>query len=202
VSAETDNINPHARRMKEVFDFDSHPGKAVVRPEIAKQLIAACKPPAAAVQANSGKPMICDFCGGEGHEDSPCPVRHASAARYAEEGRKAYPVATGIEAMVCQGIRDRILPKFAERLCVEIASRQRLGLAKYGTALKDNPASLRERLRHALEEALDLTVYLRWISHHDDAPDLEELDGLELMMAHTAAQILNWIDEAEGEESK
>jgi hypothetical protein len=46
MSGEPDNANPHARRMKEVFDFESHPGIALVRPEIAKQLVAACKPPA------------------------------------------------------------------------------------------------------------------------------------------------------------
>jgi hypothetical protein len=54
MSGEPDSANPHARRMKEVFDFESHPGIALVRPEIAKQLIAACKPPADAAHARSG----------------------------------------------------------------------------------------------------------------------------------------------------
>lgn len=53
MSGEPDNANPHARRMKEVFDFESHPGIALVRPEIAKQLIAACKPPADAAHIPS-----------------------------------------------------------------------------------------------------------------------------------------------------
>lgn len=46
MSGEPDNTNPRARRMKEVFDFESHPGLGLVCPEIAKQLAAACKPPA------------------------------------------------------------------------------------------------------------------------------------------------------------
>lgn len=54
--------------------------------------------------------------------------------------------ATGIEALVC----------------ADIARRQGLGVAKYGTTLADNPAGQRERLVHAYEEALDLCNYLRW----------------------------------------
>jgi hypothetical protein len=54
--------------------------------------------------------------------------------------------ATGIEAEVCK----------------DIAKRQRLGIAKYGTTLADNPAALRERLQHAYEECLDQAVYLKW----------------------------------------
>jgi hypothetical protein len=46
MSGEPDNTNPNAGRMNEVFDFESRPGLALVRPEIAKQLAAACKPPA------------------------------------------------------------------------------------------------------------------------------------------------------------
>jgi hypothetical protein len=38
MSGEPNNTNPNARRMNEVFDFESRPGIAVVRPEIAKQL--------------------------------------------------------------------------------------------------------------------------------------------------------------------
>ena len=55
------------------------------------------------------------------------------------------PKPTGIEAMVCN----------------EIAMRQKMGLAKYGTTVADNPLSLREWLQHALEESLDQAVYLR-----------------------------------------
>ncbi|MFW9595407.1 MAG: hypothetical protein ACMV1D_07895 [Macromonas sp.] len=52
---------------------------------------------------------------------------------------------TGIEAMVCE----------------EIARRQQMGIAKYGTTVADNPLTLREWLQHAYEEALDMAVYLR-----------------------------------------
>jgi hypothetical protein len=51
---------------------------------------------------------------------------------------------TGIEAIVCK----------------EIARRQRLGLAKYGITVADNPLALIEWVRHAKEEALDLAIYL------------------------------------------
>ena len=46
-------------------------------------------------------------------------------------------------------------------LCTEIAARQARGMAKYGTSVADNPLSLRQWLQHALEESLDMAVYLR-----------------------------------------
>ncbi len=46
------------------------------------------------------------------------------------------------------------------RVCDMIAARQRLGIAKYGTTVADNPLNLREWLQHALEECLDQAVYL------------------------------------------
>lgn len=55
------------------------------------------------------------------------------------------PAATGIEAAVC----------------ADIAARQRLGIAKYGTSVADNPLALRAWLQHALEECYDLAVYLK-----------------------------------------
>ena len=53
--------------------------------------------------------------------------------------------ASGIEALVCQ----------------DIATRQKMGIAKYGTTVQDNPASAKEWIRHAYEEALDLAIYLK-----------------------------------------
>ena len=53
--------------------------------------------------------------------------------------------ATGIEAAVCE----------------DIAARQRLGIAKYGTTVADNPLPVRAWLQHAYEETLDQAVYLR-----------------------------------------
>lgn len=58
--------------------------------------------------------------------------------------RKVQPP-TGIEASVC----------------ADITARQRLGVEKYGTTVKDNPLSLREWLQHSYEECLDQAIYLR-----------------------------------------
>jgi hypothetical protein len=52
---------------------------------------------------------------------------------------------TGIEAIVCE----------------DIASRQQLGINKYGTTVADNQLSLREWLQHQYEELLDAAVYTR-----------------------------------------
>lgn len=49
-----------------------------------------------------------------------------------------------------------------------IAKRQQLGVAKYGTTVRENPLSLRQWLQHALEESLDKSVYL--------ARAIEEID--------------------------
>ena len=52
---------------------------------------------------------------------------------------------TGIELLVCE----------------EIARRQQLGIAKYGTTVADNPLALRDWLQHQYEELLDAAVYVR-----------------------------------------
>lgn len=44
------------------------------------------------------------------------------------------------------------------RVCGDIAARQQVGLAKYGVSVEGSPDDM---LRHAYEEALDLSVYLR-----------------------------------------
>ena len=59
---------------------------------------------------------------------------------------------TGTEAIVCE----------------LIAKRQALGIKKYGTTVTDNPLELRQWLTHALEESLDLSIYLQ--------RSIEELD--------------------------
>lgn len=54
------------------------------------------------------------------------------------------------------------------RVCALIAQRQQLGIAKYGATVEGNPLHLRQWLQHALEEALDLAVYLqRCIDQHE-----------------------------------
>lgn len=56
---------------------------------------------------------------------------------------------TGIEKMVAE----------------DIAKRQQLGIAKYGTTVIDNPLTRLQWTRHAYEEALDLAIYLRRLIH-------------------------------------
>lgn len=46
-------------------------------------------------------------------------------------------------------------------VCEDIALRQRMGIAKYGTTVADNPLALRQWLQHAYEEVLDQAIYLR-----------------------------------------
>lgn len=46
-------------------------------------------------------------------------------------------------------------------VCADLASRQALGISRYGTTVAANPLPLREWLRHAYEECLDQAVYLR-----------------------------------------
>jgi hypothetical protein len=47
------------------------------------------------------------------------------------------------------------------RVCDDIAERQALGINKYSKTVEQNPASLKEWLQHAYEEALDLAIYLK-----------------------------------------
>ncbi len=56
------------------------------------------------------------------------------------------------------------------RVCEDIAKRQQVGLAKYGTSVEANPLSLREWLQHAYEETLDKAVYLRRAIEEMDKP--------------------------------
>lgn len=46
-------------------------------------------------------------------------------------------------------------------VCSDIANRQRLGIAKYGTTVAQNPLELRQWLEHLYEELLDAAVYVR-----------------------------------------
>jgi hypothetical protein len=146
----------------------------------------------------------CDFCGQSGHADTPCPVRHESAVRHAEEGAKAYPPATGVEAMVCDVVAKAVLvegmtEEIGGVISREIAARQRLGIVKYGTTLADNRATLPVRLRHALEESLDLAVYAQWAMEAEDAagllPSLAGIRGVALIVAE---RLLNVMATTEG----
>lgn len=46
-------------------------------------------------------------------------------------------------------------------VCQEIASRQQMGINKYGTTVAENPLDLEQWLQHAYEETLDKAIYLR-----------------------------------------
>lgn len=46
-------------------------------------------------------------------------------------------------------------------VCADIAARQKVGIAKYGITVADNPLTLRQWLQHAYEECLDQAVYLK-----------------------------------------
>jgi hypothetical protein len=66
-----------------------------------------------------------------------------------------------IEFKVC----ERLWAMYGERarpLIADIEQRQAFGLAKYPTRLAENPAPLKARLRHLLEELLDGAVYTEW----------------------------------------
>ena len=52
-------------------------------------------------------------------------------------------------------------PGIEANVCLDIGSRQEMGIAKYGTTVADNPLSLRQWLQHAYEETLDKAIYLK-----------------------------------------
>lgn len=47
------------------------------------------------------------------------------------------------------------------RVCQDIATRQAVGIAKYGLTVEQNPLKLLEWMRHEYEEQLDAVVYKR-----------------------------------------
>jgi hypothetical protein len=66
-------------------------------------------------------------------------------ARHLDHVADASKMVSGIEALVC----------------ADIAKRQQVGIAKYGTTVAENPLTHTEWLQHAYEEALDLAIYLK-----------------------------------------
>jgi hypothetical protein len=55
------------------------------------------------------------------------------------------------------------------RVIAMIAERQKLGIAKYGQTVADNPLILRQWLQHQLEELLDAAVYCQRAIEEIDA---------------------------------
>jgi hypothetical protein len=60
-------------------------------------------------------------------------------------------------------------------VCADIARRQQLGLAKYGTTVAENPLTLRQWLQHAYEETLDQAIYLKRAIDQIDASTLKSI---------------------------
>ena len=70
----------------------------------------------------------------------------ANKIKYRDAFPKDYKLpATGTEGLVCD----------------DIAARQKMGTAKYGTTVCANPLELKQWLQHAYEECLDQAIYLR-----------------------------------------
>ena len=69
-------------------------------------------------------------------------------------------------------------PGIEANVCLDIGSRQEMGIAKYGTTVADNPLSLRQWLQHAFEEALDQAIYLKRAIAEIDAQDERDLDDM------------------------
>jgi hypothetical protein len=56
-------------------------------------------------------------------------------------------------------------------ICKDIASRQQVGIKKYGTTVRANNLSLRQWLQHSYEEKLDDIVYMRRAIEEIDAEE-------------------------------
>ena len=64
-------------------------------------------------------------------------------------------------------------------VCLDIGSRQEMGIAKYGTTVADNPlSSLRQWLVHEFEQALDQAIYLKRAIAEIDAQELRDIDDM------------------------
>lgn len=63
-----------------------------------------------------------------------------------------------------------------QQVCADISARQRLGIAKYGVTVAENPLKLREWLQHAYEECLDMAVYLKRSIAEIEAPKEDRKD--------------------------
>ena len=92
-----------------------------------------------------------------------------------QRGKWALPEMTDYERGVIDGRQmqakssvDKAVNSMANKasgteglVCDDIAERQRMGTAKYGTSVCANPLELRAWLQHAYEEALDQAIYLK-----------------------------------------
>jgi hypothetical protein len=86
---------------------------------------------------------------------------------------------------ILERLAQKVSPELAERL----EARTRKGLETYGMTLDENPAPLSERLNHALEEALDLILYLEWAKEAADPALAETLEGLSRLAVTVAEEL-------------
>jgi len=57
------------------------------------------------------------------------------------------------------------MSKIEDEVCEEIQARAERGLNKYGVSMEREDLTIVEWLQHALEESLDLAVYLKRLQH-------------------------------------
>ena len=57
-----------------------------------------------------------------------------------------------------------------EAVCAKLQSRSAIGIKKYGTTLANSTATVREKLIHAQEEAMDLANYIEWLLQEKEMP--------------------------------
>tara|TARA_B100000131_G_scaffold44424_2_gene39879 strand:+ start:2338 stop:2640 length:303 start_codon:yes stop_codon:yes gene_type:complete len=57
------------------------------------------------------------------------------------------------------------MSKIEDEVCEEIQARAERGLNKYGVTMEREDLTIVEWLQHALEESLDLAVYLKRLQH-------------------------------------
>jgi hypothetical protein len=61
-------------------------------------------------------------------------------------------------------------------VCVDISSRQQVGIKKYNSTVRDNNLSLKQWLQHAYEETLDKAIYLKRAIEQIDKDDKEHVN--------------------------
>ena len=73
------------------------------------------------------------------------------------------------------------MSKILDQLITEFQSREEQGLRKYGTTMDREDLSLSEWVQHALEEAMDLSLYLikikQQLNDTQRFPDYQEADS-------------------------
>ena len=131
----------------------------------------AADPPPDSMKPDS-PPLTCDFCGAAGHEDTPCPVRRESAAKYAKKGAMIYSKPDGVEGQAFDAIAGSCggYDYALARICKDLKQRQDFGRRvdpatgkqKYPTTLEHSTAPLIARVRHSYEELLDAVNYQTW----------------------------------------